>query len=207
MIFPSPHWTYGPYSEKAFSSPWLSIFMVFLSIILQFMHWWYLPTSPNRDVLEWNPQIQIFLSCEGGCLWYDNRVFFFCRSCGLDEMLTVPVGRLRTEYALLQAVAWLTMLKISKMIKCYGHVLNKVVIFQQLIARALASMPHLSYSCGEVMFLFVRFKSCLISKPHRLTSCQVIKISNLILKSHRQGLVGHPSTLQKNRRINTGMWS
>lgn len=55
--------------------------------------------------------------------------FFFCRSCGLDEMLTVPVGRLRTEYALLQAVAWLTMLKISKMIKCYGHVLNKVVIF------------------------------------------------------------------------------
>lgn len=132
---------------------------------------------------------------------------FFCRSCGLDEMLTVPVGRLRTEYALLQAVAWLTMLKISKMIKCYGHVLNKVVIFQQLIARALASMPHLSYSCGEVMFLFVRFKSCLISKPHRLTSCQVIKISNLILKSHRQGLVGHPSTLQKNRRINTGMWS
>lgn len=54
--------------------------------------------------------------------------FFFCRSCGLDEMLAVPVGRLRTEYALLQAVARLTMLKISKMIECYGHVLNKVVI-------------------------------------------------------------------------------
>lgn len=60
--------------------------------------------------------------------------------------------------------------------------------------------------CVEVMFLLVRFKSCLITKPRRLAGRQVIKICNLILNSHRQALVGHPSTLWKNRRINIGMW-
>lgn len=60
--------------------------------------------------------------------------------------------------------------------------------------------------CVEAMCLLVRFKSCQIAQPHRLTCGRVIKISNLILRSHWRDLVGHPSSLEKNRRINIGMW-
>lgn len=69
----------------------------------------------------------------------------------------------------------------------------------------MSSIAFYYCSCVEIVFPLVRFRSCLISKPRRLASRQVIKICNLILSSHRQALVGHPSTLQKNRRINIGM--
>lgn len=57
--------TYIPYSGRAFNGPWWQSFIVPLSIILPFMHWWCLPTRPCRDVLDWNYQIRIILSREG----------------------------------------------------------------------------------------------------------------------------------------------
>lgn len=84
-----------------------------------------------------------------------------------------------------------------------GYNISTICSYHCLVAWPL---HFLCCSCVEVMFLLVRFKSCLISKPRRLAGRQVIKICNLILNSHRQELVGHPSTLQKNRRINMGIW-
>lgn len=90
--------------------------------------------------------------------------------------------------------------------------LNKVIRCQQPVAITvsvlcrIASSHFLCCRCVEVMFLLVRFKARLISKPRRLASRQVLKICNLILNSQRQQLVGHTSAQWKKRRINMGMW-